>query len=170
MIEVIKSQPLDFIQVDYSLGESRGRRKRVAGRAGETRGGADQSAIRWPARRQPVLTRGRARDLPDWAAEIDAHSWGQIFLKYVVSHPAVTAAIPGMTKLAHLEDNLGALRGRMPDASMRARMEKYWDQRLRRLTQRENKNAREGSPARAFSLLLGDLLADGVGEGARHES
>ena len=51
-----------------------------------------------------------------------------MFLKYVVSHPAVTVAIPGMTKVAHLEDNLDALRGRMPDAGMRARMEKYWDQ------------------------------------------
>jgi aryl-alcohol dehydrogenase-like predicted oxidoreductase len=69
-------------------------------------------------------------DLPDWAGEIGAQSWGQIFLKYVVSHPAVTVAIPGMTKLSHLEDNLGAARGRMPDASMRARIEKYWDQRF----------------------------------------
>ena len=50
-----------------------------------------------------------------------------MFLKYVVSHPAVTVAIPGMTKVAHLEDNLDALRGRMPDASQRARLEKYWD-------------------------------------------
>jgi aryl-alcohol dehydrogenase-like predicted oxidoreductase len=46
----------------------------------------------------------------------------------VVSHPAVTAAIPGMTKVTHLEDNLEAVRGRMPDAAMRARIEKYWDQ------------------------------------------
>ncbi len=67
-------------------------------------------------------------DLPDWAAEIGARSWGQVFLKYVISHPAVTVAIPGMTKLSHLEDNLGAARGRMPDAAMRARMERYWDQ------------------------------------------
>jgi aryl-alcohol dehydrogenase-like predicted oxidoreductase len=48
----------------------------------------------------------------------------------VVSHPAVTAAIPGMTKLSHLEDNLDAARGRMPDAAMRTRMEKFWDQRF----------------------------------------
>jgi aryl-alcohol dehydrogenase-like predicted oxidoreductase len=75
-----------------------------------------------------LFSRVAGRELPDWAAQIDAKTWGQLFLKYVVSHPAVTAAIPGMTKVAHLEDNLGALRGRMPDAAMRARMEKYWDQ------------------------------------------
>ena len=74
-----------------------------------------------------LFSRVGGADLPEWAAEIDANSWGQVFLKYVVSHPAVTVAIPGMTKLAHLEDNLQALRGRMPDASQRARLEKYWD-------------------------------------------
>jgi len=67
-------------------------------------------------------------DLPESVEQLDVSSWGQLFLKYVVSHPAVTAAIPGMTKVAHLEENLAALRGRMPDAAMRARIEKYWDQ------------------------------------------
>ncbi len=77
-----------------------------------------------------LFSRVGGAELPDWAAEIGARSWSQVFLKYVVSHPAVTAAIPGMTKLAHLEDNLDAARGRLPDASMRTRMEKYWDQRF----------------------------------------
>jgi len=54
-------------------------------------------------------------------------SWSQFFLKYVISHPAVTCAIPGSTKLAHLEDNQAAGRGRLPDAAMRVRMEKFWD-------------------------------------------
>ena len=75
-----------------------------------------------------LFTRVGGADLPDWAGELGCRSWGQVFLKYVVSHPAVTAAIPGMTKLAHLEENLDALRGRMPDAALRTRMEKYWDQ------------------------------------------
>jgi aryl-alcohol dehydrogenase-like predicted oxidoreductase len=76
------------------------------------------------------FSRVAGTELPEWASEIGAQSWSQVFLKYVVSHPAVTAAIPGMTKLAHLEDNLGAARGRMPDANQRARIEKYWDQRF----------------------------------------
>ncbi|NDE86442.1 MAG: hypothetical protein EB048_02510 [Gammaproteobacteria bacterium] len=81
------------------------------------------------ARRRDGNLFGRVREqkLPDWAAEFDAHSWGQVFLKYVVSHPAVTCAIPGMTKVANLEDNLGAAQGRLPDATMRKRIEAYWD-------------------------------------------
>ncbi|MGQ0835463.1 MAG: aldo/keto reductase [Gammaproteobacteria bacterium] len=67
------------------------------------------------------------RPLPDWAAEIDAASWPQVLLKYVVSHPAVTCAIPGTTKLSHLEDNQGAARGPLPDAALRKKMEAYWD-------------------------------------------
>jgi aryl-alcohol dehydrogenase-like predicted oxidoreductase len=75
-----------------------------------------------------LISRAAGRDLPDWAAEFGAKSWGQFFLKYVVSHPAVTVAIPGMTRIEHLNDNLDAIRGRMPDAAMRTRMEKFWDQ------------------------------------------
>ncbi len=75
-----------------------------------------------------LFSRVAGRDLPESAEQLEVSSWGQLFLKYVVSHPAVTAAIPGMTKVAHLEENLAALRGRMPDAAMRARIEKYWDQ------------------------------------------
>jgi aryl-alcohol dehydrogenase-like predicted oxidoreductase len=75
-----------------------------------------------------LFSRVSGKPLPDWAAEIGAKSWSQFFLKYVVSHPAVTVAIPGMTKISHLEDNLDAIRGRLPDAAMRGRMEKFWDQ------------------------------------------
>jgi aryl-alcohol dehydrogenase-like predicted oxidoreductase len=67
------------------------------------------------------------RKLPDWAADIDVSSWSQFLLKYVISHPAVTCAIPGSTKLTHLEDNQAAARGRLPDAEARSKMEKLWD-------------------------------------------
>jgi len=130
MTDLINSQPIDFVQVDYSLANRDAAdnvlpaalAKRVAVLINMPFGG-----------RRPensLFSRVKGADLPDWAAEINAHSWGQIFLKYVISHPAVTAAIPGMTRLEHLEDNLAAGRGRLPDASMRARMEKYWDQRF----------------------------------------
>jgi aryl-alcohol dehydrogenase-like predicted oxidoreductase len=69
----------------------------------------------------------KGRALPYWAAEIDAESWAQVFLKYVVSHPAVTVAIPGTTQVRHLVDNQGAGRGRLPDAAMRREIERYWD-------------------------------------------
>jgi aryl-alcohol dehydrogenase-like predicted oxidoreductase len=66
------------------------------------------------------------RELPKWAADIDVTSWAQFFLKYDISHPAVTVAIPGTTKVSHLDDNQRAGRGRLPDAAMRKKMEEVW--------------------------------------------
>lgn len=126
MIDLLKTQELDFIQVDYSLA-NRASAEDVLPLAAEKKVGALINLPFGGRREGNLFSRIGGAPLPDWAAEIDANSWGQFLLKYVVSHPAVTAAIPGMTKLAHLEDNLGALRGRMPNASMRTRMEKYWD-------------------------------------------
>jgi aryl-alcohol dehydrogenase-like predicted oxidoreductase len=64
--------------------------------------------------------------LPSWCADFDCNSWAQFFLKFVVSHPAVTCAIPGMTKPEHAEDNMGAAYGRLPDEQQRARMAKIF--------------------------------------------
>jgi aryl-alcohol dehydrogenase-like predicted oxidoreductase len=127
MLALINSQPLDFIQVDYSLG-NRAAGEKLLPAALAKRVGVLINLPFGGRRDGNLFSRVAGRELPDWSADIGVRSWGQLFLKYVVSHPAVTAAIPGMTKLAHLEDNLDALRGRMPDAAMRARMEKYWDQ------------------------------------------
>ena len=127
MVDLINSQPLDFIQVNYSLG-NREAADKVLPAALAKRVGVLINLPFGGRRDGNLFSRVGNTELPDWASQIDAASWGQLFLKYVVSHPAVTAAIPGMTKIAHLEDNLGALRGRMPDAAMRARMEKFWDQ------------------------------------------
>jgi aryl-alcohol dehydrogenase-like predicted oxidoreductase len=126
MVEIINSQPIDFVQVDFSLG-NRAAAETVLPAALAKRVGVLINLPFGGRRDGNLFSRVANTDLPEWAAEIGAKSWGQVFLKYVVSHPAVTVAIPGMTKLAHLEDNLAALRGRMPDASQRARLEKYWD-------------------------------------------
>jgi aryl-alcohol dehydrogenase-like predicted oxidoreductase len=128
MVALIESQPLDFIQVDYSLANRAAADKVLP--AALAKHVAVLVNLPFGGRRDGNLfSRLGGRDeLPEWAGAIDARSWGQIFLKYVVSHPAVTAAIPGMTRLAHLEDNLAAVRGRMPDAAMRTRIEKFWDQ------------------------------------------
>ncbi|MFP5349136.1 MAG: aldo/keto reductase, partial [Gammaproteobacteria bacterium] len=67
----------------------------------------------------------RGRELPAWAAEFDCSSWAQFFLKYVISHPAVTCAIPATRKPAHLVDNMQAGRGRLPDAKTRERMAQW---------------------------------------------
>ncbi len=67
------------------------------------------------------------KELPKWAADVDVTSWAQFFLKYDISHPVVTAAIPGTTAVSHLEDNQRAGRGTLPDAATREKMVKYWE-------------------------------------------
>ena len=61
-------------------------------------------------------------DLPGWAADIDCDGWAQVALKFIVSHPAVTCAIPATTRIDHVQENLGAASGPLPDAAIRARM------------------------------------------------
>ena len=115
----------DFVQVNYSI-DDREAEKGVLPVAQE-RGAAVLINVPFGGRRGGNLFgRVERRELPAWAKEFDAHTWAQFFLKYSLSHPAVTCAIPGMTKLSHLEDNASGGKGRMPDAAMRKRMEEFW--------------------------------------------
>jgi aryl-alcohol dehydrogenase-like predicted oxidoreductase len=127
MLDLMRSEPMDFIQVDYSIA-NRAAAREILPLAAERRIGVLINMPFGGRRGGNLFPRVRERALPDWAAEFDATSWSQFFLKYVVSHPAVTAAIPGTTKVEHLDDNLGAARGRLPDAAQRARMEAWWDE------------------------------------------
>ena len=123
MLEVMRHYPLDFIQVDYSIAN------REAAEAILPLALARKLAVlvNLPFGRSSLFAQAAGRELPGWAADIDVASWAQYFLKYVISHPAVTCAIPGSTKLSHLEDNQGGGRGRLADAAMRRKMEEYWD-------------------------------------------
>jgi len=123
MAEYMRKYPLDFIQVDYSLA-NRDAAMSVLPLALERKIGVLANI---PFGFGALFARLQMRALPDWAADIDAGSWGQFLLKYVISHPAVTCTIPGSTQLTHLEDNQRAARGRLPDEAMRGRMEKFWD-------------------------------------------
>jgi aryl-alcohol dehydrogenase-like predicted oxidoreductase len=123
MLEVMHSYPLDFIQVDYSIA-NRDAAEAIFPLAIERRIAV---LVNLPFGRSSLFRQAAERPLPPWAGDIDVASWAQYFLKYVISHPAVTCAIPGSTKQSHLEDNQGAARGRLPDAAMRRRMEEYWD-------------------------------------------
>ena len=126
MTSIMKNEALDFIQIDYSLG-NRGAGDELLPLAAD-RGMAVLINLPFGGRRDGNLfSRVRGQELPGWASDIGAKSWGQLFLKYVISHPAVTCAIPGMTRLANLEDNLVAAQGTLPDAAMRRRMESWWD-------------------------------------------
>jgi aryl-alcohol dehydrogenase-like predicted oxidoreductase len=123
MADYMRKYPLDFVQVDYSLA-NRDAATTVLPLALERRIGVLANV---PFAFGSLFTQLQSRPLPGWAADIDADSWGQILLKYVVSHPAVTCTIPGSTQVRHLEDNQRAAHGRLPDEAMRSRMERFWD-------------------------------------------
>lgn len=118
---LMKTEAMDFVQVDYAL-DSRESGNRLLPLAAD-RGLAVM--VNLPFGRGRLFAAVRNQPLPDWAQEIDCTSWAQIFLKYIVSHPAVTCAIPGTRRVAHLLDNLQAAQGRLPDAAMRRRMEQF---------------------------------------------
>lgn len=111
-----------FLQINYSLGE-REAAQRILPMA-EDRGIA--VLINRPFMGGRLFSAVRRRELPDWAKEF-AQSWGQFFLKFIVSHPAVTCVIPATSKLHHMADNLGAGFGAMPDAAARQRMVALWE-------------------------------------------
>jgi diketogulonate reductase-like aldo/keto reductase len=115
---VLRSEPLDFVQVNYSLGE-RDAERRILPVARE-RGVA--VLVNRPFSEGGLFQRVRSRALPDWAAELDCASWAQFFLKWILAHPSVTCVIPGTSRPDHVVDNMAAGRGRLPDAATRERM------------------------------------------------
>jgi aryl-alcohol dehydrogenase-like predicted oxidoreductase len=126
LLEIMRAEPMDFIQVDYSIG-NRGAADQVLPLA-QDRGMAVMLNVPFGGRGgRNLFPDVQGRPLPDFAADIDAATWAQFFLKYNISHPAVTVAIPGTTQARHLEDNVQAAFGRLPDEALRRRMEQYWD-------------------------------------------
>ena len=123
MVATMRADPLDFIQVDYSIA-NRDAAQTILPLALERKIAV---LVNLPFGRSSLFREAAGRPLPPWATDIDVASWAQFFLKYVISHPAVTCAIPGSTQLSHLIDNQAAGRGRLPDESMRRRMEAFWD-------------------------------------------
>lgn len=124
MLEAMGKLKLDFIQVDYSI-DNRGAEEKILPLAKE-KGIAVLINVPLGGRRGNVLPKVADKPLPAWAADYDVTSWAQLFLKYDISHPAVTAVIPGTTKLSHLKDNQLAGRGRLLDATARKRLEDFW--------------------------------------------
>jgi len=120
---VLKNHPFDFVQFSYNIG-NRGAERALLPLAAE-RGIA--VIVNRPFARGSLFGATKGQPLPDWAADIDCESWGQFFLKYAVSHPAVTCAIPATSKVHHMVDNMGAGFGRLPDPAMRRRMETHFE-------------------------------------------
>jgi diketogulonate reductase-like aldo/keto reductase len=115
---------IDFVQLDYSIGD-RIPEQRLLPLARE-KGVA--VLVNRPFGASSLFARVRGRAVPEWASEIDCTAWSQFFLKYIVSHPAVTCAIPATGDPVHLRENMAACHGRLPDAAMRRRMEVAFEQ------------------------------------------
>jgi diketogulonate reductase-like aldo/keto reductase len=116
--KVMAGQPIDFVQVTYNILD-REVEERILPLAQERR----IAVICNRPFRQGALIRSIQRNpLPSWAAEIGAANWAQVLLKFIVSHPAVTCAIPATSQVAHVRENMGAATGPLPDAAMRRRM------------------------------------------------
>ncbi len=116
--KTLRDEALDFVQLNYSIVE-REAEARLLPLAIERRVAV---LVNRPFARGDLFDRVKGKPLPDWAASFDAASWGQFFLKFVVSHPAVTCAIPATAKVEHLRDNMAAGFGRLPDQATRERM------------------------------------------------
>ena len=120
---VVRREKPDFLQVNYSLAD-RAAEKRVIPAAAEV-GAAVLTDLPFASNRLFRAVRGQK--LPEWAADLDAASWGQFFLKYLLGNEAVTAVIPGTGNPEHMADNLGAGKGRLPDATQRQRMVAFFE-------------------------------------------
>ncbi len=126
IMQAIRTHKPDFVQVDYSIG-NRGAADRVLPLAQE-QGLGVLINVPFGGRGRTLFPRVQNVAVPEWARqELDVSTWAQFFLKYIVSHPAVTAAIPGTTSMAYLQDNQAAGRGRLPTAAQRKKMEEFWD-------------------------------------------
>ncbi|WP_291986851.1 aldo/keto reductase [Candidatus Accumulibacter sp. ACC007] len=118
---LLRAENPDFVQINYSMAE-RDAEERVLPLAQDL---GIAVIINRPFAKASLFPRVRGKPLPEWAAEFDCASWAQFFLKFILAQPAVSCVIPATSKVKHLEDNLGAARGRLPDARQRARMAEY---------------------------------------------
>jgi aryl-alcohol dehydrogenase-like predicted oxidoreductase len=122
--QAMAKEPFDFVQFTYNI-ENRQAEERLLPLARE-RGHA--VIINRPFERGRLFRRVRGQPLPGWAAEIGCTAWSQVFLKFIISHPAVTCAIPATSRIDHMRENMAAGAGALPDQALRQRMADYFDE------------------------------------------
>ena len=118
LVQTMRNEPIDFIGTDYAIDERHAEQTILP----LARDKGIAVLVYAPFGRTRLWRRVAGRKVPDWAGELDASSWAQFFLKYVASHPAVTAITPATSRPANMADNMGGATGRLPDAAMRKRM------------------------------------------------
>jgi diketogulonate reductase-like aldo/keto reductase len=124
LASILNSEPgIDFVQLGYSLATRAAERELLP--TANARGIA--VIVNQPLERGTLFRHIRGRALPDWASECDCRSWAQLFLKYILAEPAVTCVIPATGNPDHMNDDLGAGFGRLPDTSQRQQIRDLWD-------------------------------------------
>jgi diketogulonate reductase-like aldo/keto reductase len=121
LLEALNSRAFDFVQFSYSIGNRTAEQQLFP----LARDQGIATLVNRPFQRGRLFGIVRGKPLPDWAGEIDCRTWGQFFLKFVISRPEVTCVIPATSKPGHMVDNMGAGFGRLPDAATRQRMIDY---------------------------------------------
>ncbi|MGO1500644.1 MAG: aldo/keto reductase [Marinobacter sp.] len=119
--KVMDREPIDFIGIDYAV-DNLTMEERILPLA---RDKGIAVLVYAPFGRTRLWSKVKGKELPDWAAEFEAQSWAQFFLKFVLSHPVVTAATPATSKARHMIDNMGGAMGALPDEALRKRMFAY---------------------------------------------
>jgi aryl-alcohol dehydrogenase-like predicted oxidoreductase len=118
LLAVLAKEPVDFVQLNYSVAERNAERRLLPYCAEH----GIATLINRPFQRGQLFARVAGKALPDWALEVDASSWAQLLLKFILAHPAVTVVIPATAKARYMADNLQAGHGRLPDAALRERI------------------------------------------------
>lgn len=122
LINIMQTEPLDFVQFTYNIThiEAENALLPLATEKGIA------VIINRPFDGGRLFNKVKNKPLPDWAKEFDCHNWAQYFLKFILSHPAVTVAIPATSQTNHMDENMGALIGSLPDVRMRKKMLSYY--------------------------------------------
>jgi aryl-alcohol dehydrogenase-like predicted oxidoreductase len=122
LAKVLETEPFDFVQFTYNVAD-REVEERLLPLAAERKIAV---IVNRPFQGGSLFDAVAGKPLPGWAAEFDARNWAQFFLKFILSHPAVTCAIPATSRVDHMRENMGAGLGRLPDPEMRKRMVRHF--------------------------------------------
>jgi diketogulonate reductase-like aldo/keto reductase len=122
LIRIMRQQPLDYVQFSYNINDREAEQYLLP--LAQDQG--IRVVINRPFQTGGLFTRIAGHPLPDWAKDIQCHNWAQFFLKFIISHPAVNCAIPATSQLLHMQQNMQAAQGVLPDQQMRDEMVRYW--------------------------------------------
>ena len=122
LIKIMHTEPLDFVQFTYNLTHTEVEKELLPLAADK----GIAVIINRPFNGGKLFNKVENAPLPEWTKEIECKNWAQYFLKYILSHPAVTVAIPATSRTNHMDENMGALTGALPDSSMRQKMQNHY--------------------------------------------